>query len=156
VWKPQWGYFQTIDQINNTDGKLEGLNMRRTYPQMWPDLRCMQLLFGDENVVAVAEQQGALENNPANGEAGASGDQLVEAQHEAGPMSPIVEGSHEDSTPSMDSLDTFLANLDDDLQEILRATRDDLESVLEQVETEAEPERSDELDNRVPLNYLLQ
>ena len=57
VWKPHWGYFQTIDQMNNTDGKLEGLNMRRTYPQMWPDLRCMQLLFGDENVVAVAEQQ---------------------------------------------------------------------------------------------------
>ena len=55
VWKPHWGYFQSVEPPT-TSGDLVGeVNLRKIYDQEWTTLRSLQLLFGDEEVTVIAQ-----------------------------------------------------------------------------------------------------
>ena len=74
--------------------------------------------------------------------------------HSPGALSPIAEGSQEDS--SFEDLDSYLLHEDPDLQSILSETRCQLDCVLDDGGcTLAEAAQDeDELDDRLPLSYL--
>ena len=69
-----------------------------------------------------------------------------------GALSPIAEGSHEDS--SLEDLDSYFLHDDPDLQAVLAQTRCQLEWMLNDSECPSAETVENELDDRMPLGLL--
>jgi len=156
VWKPQWGYVQTVEQDPDPQRKVGAISFRKVYPQAWTSLRSLQLLFGDEEVVTIA-QETAHEIVPVAAPRDEVGRQLSEdspVQHR-GALTPIAEGSNESSETDYESLDSYLLHDDPDLQEVLSQTKDHLDTILEEATDESpSAEIKNELQDRLPLTLL--
>ena len=63
VWKPHWGYFQSVEQQTDSSDHVGAVNLRKIYAQEWSTLRSLQLLFGDEEVTVIT--QDAKAQSPA-------------------------------------------------------------------------------------------
>ena len=125
-------------------------------------MRSLQLLFGDEEVTVITQDAGA---QASAGEAGgdrsgaergnAEGQWSASIPHSPGVLSPVAEGSHEDS--SFDSLDAFLLHDDPDLQTVLSQTRFELDCVLDACPSSvggSQSAEANELNDRMPLGLL--
>jgi hypothetical protein len=88
-----------------------------------------QILFGHEDV-ALAKEAAAQPN---------VGDFPEIGQEHCGPLSPILEWSHEDSVDAGDLLSECLTNEDPIFQEAPAALRDGGSSVLEDAPLQPEP-----------------
>ena len=165
MWKPHWGYFQNVEQQPDAEHRVGSVNFRKLYPEEWSSLRSLQLLFGDEEITVITQdaeaQASAVEasGDRSGAERGnAEGQWSASIPHSPGVLSPVAEGSQEDS--SFDSLDAFLLHDDPDLQAILSETRFELDCVLDACSSSvgesqsAETNVESELDDRMPLDLL--
>ena len=105
VWKPHWGYFQNVEQQSDEGHRVGAVNFRKIYPQEWSTLRSLQLLFGDEEVTVITQDAEAASGQPGDVGGDAEGQWSAGTPHSPGALSPIAEGSHEDS--SLESLDSL-------------------------------------------------
>ena len=55
VWKPNWGYFQNVEQQLDSEHRVGSVNFRKLYPEEWSSLRSLQLLLGDEEVTVITQ-----------------------------------------------------------------------------------------------------
>ena len=165
MWKAHWGYFQNVEQQPDEEHRAGAVNLRNIYPQEWSTLRSLQMLFGDEEVTVITQD---AEAQPPAGEAasgqpgaergGAEGQWSAGTPHSPGALSPIAEGSHEDST--LGSLDSYLLHDDPDLQAVLAQTRCQFDCVLATCpftdggSKDVESSVKDELDDRMPIGLL--
>ena len=126
---------------------------RKLYPQDWTDLRVLQILFGDEECAGAVNRDIVSIRNPnEDSPAAAIEDQRVGTPEIGGPLSPIAEEE------SLESLDTMLTHTDPDLYALLCETREDLTSVVEEIDEEehmSEDTGSSVLDDRIPLNLVI-
>ena len=162
VWKPHWGYFQNVAQQADSENRVGSVNFRKLYPEEWSSLRSLQLLFGDEEVTVITQdaeaQASAVEagGDRSGAERGnAEGQWSASIPHSPWVLSPVAEGSHEDT--SFDSLDAFLLHDDPDLQAVLSQSRFELDCVLDACSSsvgESQSAEANELNGRMPFGLL--
>ena len=98
------------------DGLVGAVNLRHHSPDDWKSLRVLQLLFGDEEVAAVADREGRPAEPGARRETRVE-DRPVDRPSGVGePLSPIAEGSEDDD---LEELSMYLQHTDPELQNVL-------------------------------------